>query len=262
MTSTATTTKSTAVTSYDLIKTAALITMIIDHAGVYFFPDDMWWRAVGRLSAPFWLFLVGYARSRDLSPKLWIGLIVLTASSFISGGPVFPLSILLTILIIRLTIDKIGPYMVSEQERMMAVATIFFFASPFTFFLMDYGSLGYLTALFGYIARLRYEGKKYKDELLFAMVAFGFYTAMCYFTFDFSNAQFAFILIGCAVVYKTLYDFRPATYPALSNKVYSPLLKFMGSRTLEIYVLHIVVFRAFAAYYEIDEHGLFHWKLF
>ena len=34
-------------TSYDLLKTLAVVTMIIDHIGLYFFPDDVGWRIVG-----------------------------------------------------------------------------------------------------------------------------------------------------------------------------------------------------------------------
>ena len=59
------------ITSYDILKTFAVLTMIIDHIGLYFFPDEMWWRVIGRLSFPVWLFLIGYAQSRDI-PKLLI----------------------------------------------------------------------------------------------------------------------------------------------------------------------------------------------
>ncbi len=39
-------------TSYDLLKTLAVILMIIDHVGHHFFPDEMWFRVVGRLCVP------------------------------------------------------------------------------------------------------------------------------------------------------------------------------------------------------------------
>ena len=47
----------TAITSYDLFKTLAVATMLIDHVGIYFFPDELWFRVIGRLSFPIWLFL-------------------------------------------------------------------------------------------------------------------------------------------------------------------------------------------------------------
>ncbi len=31
-------------TAYDLLKTLAIILMVVDHIGAYFFPDQMWWR--------------------------------------------------------------------------------------------------------------------------------------------------------------------------------------------------------------------------
>ena len=47
------------ITSYDLFKTLALVLMIADHIGFYFYPNELWLRAFGRLSAPMWLFLIG-----------------------------------------------------------------------------------------------------------------------------------------------------------------------------------------------------------
>ena len=60
-------------TSHDLLKAFAVIIMVIDHAGYYFFPDQEWWRAIGRIGFPIWFFLVGHARGRVISRKLIIG---------------------------------------------------------------------------------------------------------------------------------------------------------------------------------------------
>lgn len=57
------------VTSYDLLKCAAVIIMVIDHVGFYFYPENLWFRAVGRIGFPVWFFLVGYARGRDIPPQ-------------------------------------------------------------------------------------------------------------------------------------------------------------------------------------------------
>ena len=37
-------------TSYDFLKTFAVVFMVIDHAGFFFFPDNDWMRVAGRLS--------------------------------------------------------------------------------------------------------------------------------------------------------------------------------------------------------------------
>ncbi|MGB3200723.1 MAG: TraX family protein, partial [Nodosilinea sp.] len=54
-------------TSYQL-KLLAAITMLVDHIGVVFFPDDVRFRLVGRISFPLfiWLLVQGEAHTRDL----------------------------------------------------------------------------------------------------------------------------------------------------------------------------------------------------
>jgi len=48
-------------TTHHLFKAFALVIMTIDHVGAFLYPDDLWWRAVGRIATPIWFFLVGYA---------------------------------------------------------------------------------------------------------------------------------------------------------------------------------------------------------
>ena len=64
-------TLSSYLTSYDLLKTLALVLMVIDHIGYFFYPEEMWWRVLGRLSVPIWFFLIGYANARDCF-GLWL----------------------------------------------------------------------------------------------------------------------------------------------------------------------------------------------
>ena len=59
-------------TSYDLLKSLAVILMICDHIGYFFFPEEMWFRTLGRLCLPIWFFLIGYARGDEVSKLFWI----------------------------------------------------------------------------------------------------------------------------------------------------------------------------------------------
>ena len=40
------------------LKLIAIITMVIDHTGAIFFPDQMWLRAIGRIAFPIFVFLL------------------------------------------------------------------------------------------------------------------------------------------------------------------------------------------------------------
>ena len=67
-----------AVDNTDWLKTAAIILVFVDHFGYFFMEDDLWWSAFGRLAAPPFFFLIGYAQTRTV-PLHWIGLgVILT----------------------------------------------------------------------------------------------------------------------------------------------------------------------------------------
>lgn len=55
-------------TDTGLIKTVAILTMIIDHVGVIFFPGNMWLRVIGRIAFPLfaWGIVVGAVYTRNL----------------------------------------------------------------------------------------------------------------------------------------------------------------------------------------------------
>jgi len=115
-------------TSYDLLKTFAVITMIIDHVGYYFFPEQLEWRVVGRMSMPVWLFLVGYAKTRDIPEMLWMGGLILLAGNIIVGMPIFALNILFGIMVVRLTLDKVIAVMFSGNVFVLLGLVLIVFA--------------------------------------------------------------------------------------------------------------------------------------
>lgn len=250
------------ITSYDLLKTFAVITMIIDHLGMYFFPDDMWWRAVGRLSFPVWLFLIGYAQSRDISPKLLIGAGILVVSTFIAGEAVFAMNILVSIALVRLVLDPIMRFAQKGSEYLwgIAAATILLYVPTGMSF--DYGSLGLVFAMLGYMVRNRENLKLGQTERSFMIFAGISYVVIQYFMFGFTHLQLALTAVGIAFVCQMLVRFESKTYPDLTRALPSPvggLLRLCGRRTLEIYVLHLLVFKFAALALGLGDLGLFDW---
>jgi len=117
---------SSVLTSYDFLKTAALLLMLVDHVGYYFYPDDVWMRVVGRFSAPVWLFLVGYARSRDLSWRLWAGMLVLAGTNYVAGMAQCPVNILATIIVCRLALDPLMGWISKTPQALYPVVVLLF----------------------------------------------------------------------------------------------------------------------------------------
>lgn len=254
------------ITSYDLLKCFAVVTMIVDHTGYYFFPEDLWWRAVGRLSAPVWLFLVGYARSRDLSPRLWIGAGILIVSGLL-GAPFFPLDILVSIIIVRLVLDKTGRFLLLKPSHMLTGMLALALATVPTYVVVDYGALALVLALCGWLVRGVDDtpGAPKTRARGFMLFAFMLYILTDQIFFGFTQAQFGFIAAGVAGVFLILYAFREKTYPRLTANLPGPaaaLLRLGGRRTLEIYVGHLVLFRILACAFGLRGYGLLEWWWF
>ncbi len=239
------------VTSYDVWKTLAVILMIVDHIGVYFFPDDSMWRAVGRLCVPIWFFLIGYASSRDMSWRLWAGALIVCLSNLVVGLPILPLNILATIIVVRWVLN---PFMAKALQSLtdgfMACLVVLLCFIPASF-VFEYGTVGLALASLGYVARNRkvFNLDKEKTFTVF-FLALLFYVATQAIGFGFALRQAVFMGVGSFIIGAfLLYGFKPAILPKksiLNTPVIRAFLQFFGRYTLEIYVVHLILFKGIA----------------
>ncbi len=255
------------VTSYDIAKTFAVLFMLVDHIGFFFFPDDQLWRAFGRWCVPVWFFLVGYARSRDTGRAMVVGCLILIAARFVTGMSIFPLNILATIIVIRLILD---PLMENLMRRgFWQFSVMFALAAVPSFYATDYGTLGLVMAMTGWLARRAQDGdqaaqQKLQPFFIFAYVAFLFLQTA---TFAFPPESIAFKVFsaGTAAVMLVLYRFRPLAFPVLSRGGLagpSWVLRLIGRHTLFIYVAHLVLFGFAAIFLQPERFAWFAWEWF
>ncbi|HOO81927.1 MAG TPA: TraX family protein [Alphaproteobacteria bacterium] len=256
----------TQITSYDLLKSFALITMIIDHIGMVFFPDDLWWRVVGRMSFPVWIFLIGYARSREVPAVFWLGAVVLTLTDFITGDAVLALDILVTIGLTRLVLDKVMVYLVPELSRFwLAFGVLSALVLP-TFVIFDYGTMAFLIAGFGYMVRHWPKDdaavQKLQERYMVGVILV--YAGIEAAAFGFSTAQFLFVSAGVTAVFLLLLSpFKPKIHEGLDDRlgpVLSGMLRLFGRHSLVIYVLHLMAFKFTAMALGLHEYGLWNWR--
>lgn len=250
-------------TSYDFLKSLAVITMIIDHIGFYFFPEQLEWRAVGRMSFPIWLFLVGYSNSRDLPVILWGGAVILLISNVIFGMPLAGLNILFSIIIVRLLIDPVMKVALMNYEAFFMMAFMMMIMVLPSIMVFEYGTQAFFFAMFGYM--LRHQDKlevKNKKRFItgFLFVSFIIYIVYQKITFGLNDAQF--VIAGICVMTSCyfLYNFEPRLFPEYTKKWPQPLValfKFMGRKTLEIYVIHLILLRGIAVWLHPENYEFF-----
>src|SRR3974390_3804884 len=87
----------------DWLKTAAIILVLVDHFGYFFVEDDRWWGVFGRMAAPPFFFLMGYAQTRTVpSYWIWLGVILTLLHSSKNNWSWVAPNILLSFALIRL----------------------------------------------------------------------------------------------------------------------------------------------------------------
>ena len=253
-------------TSYDLLKSLAVITMIIDHLGYYFFPEVTELRIIGRTSMPIWLFLIGYARSRDTSSLLWAGAGVLVIGDLVAGMPIFALNIIVTILIVRYLLDSIMDFaLLSVQNMFLVVLGLALLVLP-SIYVFDYGTQAILYAMFGYMVRNQ-KKINFSNEaiLLFMGVVFIVHVSYQKLIFGLDNQEAFTMGAGILLVCIMLTQFKSSIYTDLTKKLpdfVNGTLKLMGRHTLEIYIAHLMLFKAIGLLYFSWRFQLFQWSWF
>ncbi len=254
-------------TSYDLLKALALILMIIDHVGHHFYPDEMWFRIIGRLCIPIWFFLIGYAKTTEITKSLWVGGVIVAISAIISGQFLLPLNILFTIIIFRYI--RQGTVMRSfySPDGLRGMYFILLLLTLPSAVLFEYGTSAMLFVLIGYMVRNKEEVQKNIEPQylnIFFIVSFlTFFIIEAVSLPSLSGQQALVMFIGFALVGFMLWRFKPAIYIDADRHMARSiirLLQFVGRRTLEIYVVHIVIFRGIAMYLYPDRYGFMNWS--
>lgn len=257
-------------TSYDLLKTIAILLMVIDHIGIYFYPDESWFRVLGRLCVPIWFFLIGYARTRDIPFKVILGVGILMGSNMLAGEFLFPVTILVTLMIGRYYIDT---WMFAARRGGEAMAGLFFMLLLLTFptfLIFEYGTLGLLFTVFGALCRYKQDYKNEMPEgferqiLYFAAGSFVVFVMIQIAPFKvLTGIQLSVLCLSMAGVYFILNRFAPAELPTITSKLPSfinEILKFTGRKTLEIYVVHLLMFKAAAVFLYPDRFQFLQWN--
>lgn len=238
-------------TTHDLLKTLALVTMISDHIGHYFFPEYVWLRVVGRFSAPVWFFLIGYADTRRVPWDWWAGAFIVALSRIVTGQFIFPLNTLFALAAARLMIDGIMARALKDGQSLWGMALLMFFLVLPTMALFEYGTAGLLFTMLGFLRRHGGRmGVPTLHQAAFAVIAAAVMLLLDFLMLWGLAAGPSVVLIGGSLgLTALLFVFRPAPLLRVTTAL-GPLagvLRFTGRHTLEIYVIHLVAFSGLAS---------------
>lgn len=228
------------VSGQDLLKAAALFIMVIDHLGVYFYPEYKLFRSIGRTTLPVWFFFVGYNfKSQNLYFNQLVFLaITLEIISYLLGEPIFPLSALFSMFICRIVLSYYEKVLKSSFLNLFEWFIIAFFCLigfylvNFTF---EYGTLGILMSIWGYNARLK-DKHLAVQSLSIAFIIF--YTQISIFRFDLLNSAICIALVGLTIL--LLHNYKHRIFNI--NGVSKYIINISSRYTLYIYFLHLIIF--------------------
>lgn len=231
--------------SWDIVKVIGLILMFIDHTGAYFYIHAEWLRAVGRGSAPIFLFLAGYASSYRFSKELLALAVVMSLSNAMMGEFTSPLNILFTILFCRMVfagLEKSGKRLERPFEWFVCCAVFVFITS----FLFQYGTLALMFAIGGYM-KARPEYYALRTRQVFMGITFAAYGLTYALLFDLSAPAIAVMAVTLLAVHQLLW--RMSIHPVNVRPAgLARLLKLVSRYSAHIYAIHLIVISWISGY--------------
>ena len=224
---------------YDLLKIIAVITMIIDHIGVYYYPDTLWLRAIGRMAFPLFLFLVGYSHQYSFRFSIVIGCIFLIAVDAWTFYPIFPINILATIIVVRLLMDvaiRKNWHMIPTWQIILVLIMWY----PISIFLIEYGSIAAMYALVGFYARTLNTPRRTLYPLIILVTILHAILQISSFEFKTTDAVLMVAMLTLAAVLMMQVSVNPLPVKSANLR---KAIKLLSRNALLIYVVHISLFQ-------------------
>lgn len=237
------------ISTLDVLKTLAVVLMIIDHLGLYFWVDDPWLRLLGRGAAVIFGFLIGFSRSSRV-PASWIfmglGLTLL-------NGWLFPeseeraLDILISLTLARVLVPFFERLHARHPLWLMPLAVVLALLTGPVNEHLEYGTEVMVMALLGVAVRLetgRQETVTARGALaLVALISMSL-ISIRHFEFTGWHAAGCTALLATTILLLSQFQRRRIAAPGFLG----PFLRFCGHNTLWIYAIHLAAFQIAAAW--------------
>ena len=238
------------VTTTDVWKLFAIACVLIDHYGLYFAPEEPWWRLFGRLASPVFFFFIGFARARRV-PWSWVvfGVLITAVEYWTTGGRSMTLNILLNFALLRLALPSVEAHVVDHPVRLAILVIVSAALIAPLDDVLEYSGEGWLWALFGLSQRLFLEHGDAASRIrrnVLAVIAGLVYVLRERSDFSFDALQSTLLVVFVAGLVLCLAQFRRGDLAWQPPRLLRPLFTFTGRRTLEIYAVTLLAMQLLA----------------
>lgn len=225
--------KSDYLNTYDIFKILAIVAMVVDHIGLFYFDDNTSLRIIGRVAAPIFFFLVGFNSSYRFRLNLFFFGCGISLITFLITGEI-SLNILLNFVLIRIFLNSID-FKKYEDSTIIFMSILIGMCGlailPFS--LIDYSTFGFIVSLSGLLIK---EGRRV--GIISLLIGLFFLIAPFIIMYEVN----VFHLILLTVVLVTLFTLAFFKNRELQfNLPLATLLKFLSINSLSFYTIHYVL---------------------
>ena len=229
--------------NYDLFKIIAFFAMIIDHIGLFFYPQNTMFRVVGRIAFPIYAILHGISTKNNSKHKthyslLFLGLF-LNLIFYIFFNSWVSLDILASFFIFDIIFSKFPKL---DFKIYMPLFVLIIINYYFYDMLNTYIEYGLFILLFMFTGKIFYKVGSNIIDNVFCISVFATYFLTQSINFKFNNIHNIIFGILLLWLFIFIYDFKFREYHNLnSNKV----LLFISRYSMELYFIHYLLFMIF-----------------
>lgn len=225
--------------------------MVASHIFYYFTPDITWLRIPDRISVPVFLVAIGYNAGQRLPKTIYIGALLIWLMNIAAFNSYF-VDFLGTIILVRFLIDPMATAMLKNKSTFWAINVLLILLYPISNVFFDYGTLAFIMALAGWLGK---NGKILAEHIIKPYEYFIFATLLYLLcmkiAFGFSSIEIGIIAAGLSVTMYLLYNMKTLLMNSIRNKPTDAIgrfCKFLGHKSLEIYIVHILLFQSIVYY--------------
>lgn len=238
------------VSTTDLLKVAGLLFVLVDHYGLFFDDDQLWWRVFGRVAAPIFFFLIGYAHTRRV-PLSWLitgaALTVLDNVASEEDLSETSLNILLSFALLRLVLPFVEDRVMPSPSRLALLVLLTVALIRPVGNVLEYGMEGWIWAYLGLARRLAVEreggtgGAGDLRTLALGLAAGVIYLLTESHDLDLARAQTIVLAPLLAMLVFALVSFRRIPSPWQPPELLAGPIRFAGRHSFALYAASLVL---------------------